>query len=89
MSTLETMPNPAGSGLQFDESKFKLRSRKILGAPEVPTMIRFLVTKGIVKNEGQAVSILLCLCVVIVITTYFIFNSTEVAKAVIDPSLNI
>lgn len=89
MSTFENIPNPADSGLQFDESKFKLRSRKILGAPEVPTMIKFLVTKGIVKNEGQAVSILLVLCVVLVVATYFIFNSTEVAKAVIDPSLNI
>lgn len=89
MSTIETTPNQANTGLEFDDSQFKLRSRRILGAPEVPTMIKFLVTKKIVKNESQAVLILLILCAVLIAATYFIFNSTEVPKAIIDPSLNI
>lgn len=88
MSTFETMPNPGQtSGLTFDESKFKLRSRRILGEPEVPTMIRFLVSKHIVKTENQAVGILLVVCVLVIIATIMVFNTSSVPAAVIDPML--
>ncbi len=89
MSTLETMQNPgqSSSSLTFDESKFKLRSRKLLGQPEVPTMIRFLVTKGFVKNEGQAVGALLTLCVLVIVATVYVFSSSDVQPAVMDPTI--
>ncbi len=90
MSTFETMQNPtqgSNQGFQLDESKFKLRSRKILGEPEIPTMIRFLVSKGFVKTENQAVGLMLGLCLVIVASTVFIFKSSGVQTATFDPTI--
>lgn len=89
MSTFETLPNPTQvpGQITFDESKFKLRSRRILGQPEVPTMIRFLVTKGLVKTEGQAVGILLGICVLLVVATIFVFKSTGTEPATLDPAI--
>lgn len=89
MSTLETMQNSGqgGSGIEFDESKFKLRSRRILGAPEVPTMVKFLVNNKFVKNENQAVAVLLGLCLLIIAATIVIFNNTDVPTAIMDPNL--
>jgi hypothetical protein len=89
MSTFETMPNPGQSTgqLTFDESKFKLRSRKILGQPEVPTMIRFLVTKGFVKTENQAVAVTIGICILLIIATVVIFKSSGVNPAIISPTL--
>lgn len=89
MSTFETIQNPgAGApGMQFDESKFKLRSRAILGAPEIPTMIRFLVSKNIVKTENQAVMVMLSLCAVIIGVTVFVFVFSGVPLAAVDPNL--
>lgn len=80
-------PGQSSSSLTFDESKFKLRSRKLLGQPEVPTMIRFLVIKGFVKTEGQAVGILLTFCVLIIAVTIYIFKSSDVKPAVMDPTI--
>lgn len=76
-----------GSGIEFDESKFKLRSRRILGAPEVPTMVKFLVNNKFVKNENQAVAVLLGLCLLIIAATIVIFNNTDVPTAIMDPNL--
>ena len=89
MSTFETIQNTGAgsSGMSFDESKFKLRSRAVLGDPEVPTVIRFLVTKNIVKTENQAVVVMLAACVLIIATTVFVFRSSGVDTAVIDPTL--
>lgn len=54
--------------IQFEEeygnSEFHIKSRKILGEPTTPTMINFLLEKGIVKNEKQA-TFLLIVCIVI------------------------
>ncbi len=45
--------------ISFDENKYKIKSRVIFGQAEVPKMITFLTTKGIVKNEKQAKMVLL------------------------------
>ena len=71
--------------IQFDESQFKLRSRRILGEPEVPGIIRFLVTKGIVKNENQAVTVLIGLVLIIGGVSVYIIQSGGVQQAKLDP----
>ncbi len=56
------------SDIQFEEeygnTEFHFKSRKILGEPTTPTMVNFLLNKGIVKNEKQA-TIVLLLCILI------------------------
>lgn len=70
--------------LQFDESQFKLRSRRILGEPEVPAMIRILVTRGIVKTERQAISLLLCIVLVFIGISITIVRVNGVKPAALD-----
>ncbi|MBC7981980.1 hypothetical protein H7X65_02800 [Candidatus Parcubacteria bacterium] len=72
----------------FDESKFKIRSRALLGAPEIPTMIRVLVKNGIVKTENQAVAILLSVVAVFIgVSVFLVHRSVVVPPAVISPEL--
>jgi hypothetical protein len=73
------------STMQFDESQFKLRSRKILGEPEIPGMIRFLVTKGLVKGEKQAIAVILGIVIVIVVISVVVVRSSGTRPVVIDP----
>ncbi len=89
MSTFETLQNPtqASGNLTFDESKFKLRSRRILGQPEIPSMIKFLVTRGVVKTENQAVAVTLVVCILIIVATVLIFKTSGVQPAIISPTL--
>ncbi len=72
------------STMQFDESQFKLRSRRILGEPEVPGMIKVLVTKGVVKTEKQAVSVLLGIVLVFIAVSVLIVRSNGVQPASVD-----
>jgi hypothetical protein len=72
------------SQIQFDETKFKIRSHRILGNPEVPGMIKVLVTRGIVKTEKQAIAVLLSFIVVLSVITFFVFNTGSVKPATID-----
>lgn len=71
--------------LQFDESQFKLRSRRILGEPEVPGMIKVLVTKGVVKTERQAIMFLLGIVVIFIAISIYIVKSNGVQPATLDP----
>lgn len=92
MSSFETIDNPGGSSvkstsLQFDESKFKLRSRAILGEPQIPGMIRFLVGRRIVKTETQAITVLLIVAVLIIVASVFIFKGQGVQPTRLDPTL--
>lgn len=70
--------------MQFDESQFKLRSRRILGEPEVPAMIRILVTRGIVKSERQAITFLLAIVAVFIAISIVIVKSNGVQPAALD-----
>lgn len=69
--------------IQFEEdygdSGFHIRSRKILGEPTTPTMINFLLSKKIAKNEKQATIILCILIVIFLFLSIFIIR-----KALID-----
>jgi len=55
-----------------EENEFHIRSRRLLGEPETPSMIRFLLRTGVVKNEKQAVSILIGVILVALSATFFI-----------------
>ncbi|MES2623601.1 MAG: hypothetical protein V4576_04330 [Patescibacteria group bacterium] len=70
--------------MEFDESQFKLRSRRILGEPEVPAMIKFLVTHGIVKTEKQAIGMLLSAVIALIIISVVVAKSNSVQPASID-----
>ena len=60
---------------EYENSDFHIRSRKILGEPTTPTMINFLLNKGVVKTEKQA-TILLGISIVIFISiSIFIIRS--------------
>ena len=72
------------SSIEFDESKFKLKSRRILGEPEVPGMIKFLVVRGIVKSERQAIGALLTCVVTLILLSIFIGTSNTSRPATID-----
>lgn len=81
--------NPSASPITFEESKFKIKSRRILGELEVPTMIRLLVNKRIVKNEKQAISLMLIFVILLILTTIFFFNkSMNIPVAIPSPELN-
>lgn len=71
--------------MQFDESQFKIRSRRLLGEPQVPGMIRFLVTKGIVKTEKQAVGAMLTVVGVLIVATIWVVRINNIQPAVFDP----
>lgn len=61
---------------EYENNDFHIRSRKILGEPTTPTMINFLLNKGVVKTEKQA-TILLGITIVIFITlSTFIIRSS-------------
>lgn len=67
----------------FDEDKgekeFHIRSRRLFGDPETPTMIKFLLDHKIVKNEKQAMYILIGVVVVFLgatLYTYKVMNDT-------------
>lgn len=61
---------------EYGESGFHIRSRKILGEPTTPTMVNFLLNKGIVKNEKQATIILLiCIFVFLGLSIFILRNS--------------
>lgn len=88
MLTENNTTNINSNNFSFDESKFRIKSRAILGAPEVPKMIRILVKKGFVKNEVQAITLLLVSVVVLVGVSVFLINrSVSVPPAVISPEL--
>ncbi|MES2436973.1 MAG: hypothetical protein V4519_03085 [Patescibacteria group bacterium] len=52
------------------DREFHIRSPKLFGAPETPTMIKFLLRTKLVKNEKQAL-IVLIICTVIFLTLSF------------------
>jgi len=88
MSIENNLTPVSADSFSFDESKFKIRSRAILGAPEIPTMIRVLVKGGLAKTENQAVAILLGITIAMVgVSVFFISRSMSVPPATINPAL--
>jgi hypothetical protein len=63
------------NNISFDEDKYKIRSRSILGMPQTPKMISFLVGKKIVKSERHAMTLLLIITGLSVVATMYIVKS--------------
>lgn len=61
-----------------EDNEFHIKSRRLLGEPTTPTMISFLIKVGIVKNEKQALMILvLTILLTITATLFLIFQRTS------------
>ena len=60
------------NNITFESDKFKYKSRVILGQTQIPGMTKFLLGKGIVKNEKQAMRILSITTVLFLGLTIFI-----------------
>lgn len=56
-----------------DNNNFKYKSRVILGQSEVPKMTKFLIGKGIVKNEKSAQNLLLWVTVSFLLASVYVF----------------
>jgi hypothetical protein len=63
---------------EYGDSNFHIRSRKILGEPTTPTMVSFLLEKGIVKTEKQATIILVISIILFLSISIFIIRSSIV-----------
>jgi len=59
--------------VQFHENnELHIKSRRLFGEPETPTMIRFLLRTGVAKNEKQALYILIGFVVVALSSAIFL-----------------
>lgn len=57
--------------IQFDE--FKIKPKAVLNQPQTSGMVRFLISKGIVKNEKQANYLLMAVTILFFISSIYIF----------------
>lgn len=59
----------------IEQNEFHIKSRRILGDLETPTMIRILLKVGIVKTEKQALFVLLGVSALVLFFTIFLINA--------------
>ena len=59
----------------IEQNEFHIKSRRILGDLETPTMIRILLKVGIVKTEKQALFVLLAISALILFFTISLINA--------------
>ncbi len=64
------------SQVQFEDNDFHIKSRRIFGEPETPTMIKFLLNRGFAKNEKQALYILISVIIVALLISVFLTTKT-------------
>ena len=72
-----------------DNNNFKYKSRTVLGTAQVPGMTKFLISKGIVKSEGQATNLIMILIIIFMSTSiYIVYNSfyTEPSLSNLSPT---
>ena len=66
------------SDFQLEEDKTgidsRFQSRVILGRPETPKMVAFMINKGIIKNEKTAGNVLIVISAVFFLSAIFIFG---------------
>jgi hypothetical protein len=71
------------SQVVFEDNDFHIRSRRIFGEPETPTMVKFLLNHGIAKNEKQALYILIGVIIVsLLIPFYILFHNLTTSDVV-------
>lgn len=63
---------------EYDGSNFHIRSRKLLGEKTTPTMITFLIDRGVAKSEKQAFFIAITLIIIFISLSIFIIRGTLV-----------
>lgn len=61
---------------EYGDSRFHIRSRKLLGEPTTPTMVNFLLDKKIAKNEKQALYILGSIITIFLVVSGIIINKS-------------
>lgn len=61
---------------EYGDSKFHIRSRKLLGEPTTPAMVNFLISKNVAKDEKQALIILISAIVVFLALSIFIIDKS-------------
>lgn len=72
----------------FNSSKLKIKSKSILGAPKVPTIIKFLVLNGIIKKEKHAVTFVFIGIFLLISSSVFLFTkSITINPAIINPTI--
>lgn len=71
--------------ISFDENQYKLKSRSILGQPQVPGIINFMLRKNIVKNEKQAFAVIVFLTACFFIASFYITYNTFFKQPEIPP----
>lgn len=64
-------------GIEFEENNLsesnRFKSRVVLGIPQTPGMVNFLIGKGVIKNEKQAGNFLLALTCAFFLASIVIF----------------
>lgn len=63
---------------EYDGSEFHIRSRKLLGGKTTPTMINFLIDRGVAKTEKQALVLSLVVILLFLGISIFIIRNTFV-----------
>jgi hypothetical protein len=58
----------------MEDNEFHIKSRQLLGEPTTPSMISFLIKHKVVKNEKQALFVLLVFVVVVIALTIYLAN---------------
>jgi hypothetical protein len=66
--------------ISFDENKYKIKSKGILNQSESSGIIKYLINKGIIKNEKQG-SVILILLTVLFMTSSFLILYNNIFKA--------
>ncbi len=85
---MSTENNLNTRGLTFDESKFKIRSRAIIGKPQIPSVIRIMVSGKIVKTEKQAIGIVLVIVAALIGLSIFMYKKyASIPPATVNPAL--
>lgn len=64
MNTLEFM----------EDNDFHIKSRRLLGNPSIPSLIKFLIKNGIVKTEKQALFTVIGFILMIIFLTIWLAN---------------
>ena len=82
------------NNITFENDNFKYKSRVIFGQSEVPKMARFLIGKGIVKNEKQAQGVLFGITLLLFISSFVLiyinfFKETNVPEISIEEQVLI
>ncbi|MBC7766570.1 hypothetical protein H7Y21_01065 [Arenimonas sp.] len=71
-----------------NKSKFKLKSRVLLGELQTPSIVKILVNKKIVRSEKQAViAVLSLLFILVAVSAFFVGKSFYIPIAKISPAL--